>query len=70
MKMFRACLLLICAASSTGCGVTGSVNDGAGYSRIVVTPATRSYLITNDEATAKQIVAHNAQCARDKLCAK
>lgn len=70
MRMFRVCLLLICVASLAACTSTASVNDGAGYSRLTMKPATRNYIVANDVPFAQQVVSHNAQCERDKLCAK
>ena len=70
MKAYRVCLLLICAASLAACSSTGSVNDGAGYSRLTMQPATRNYIVNNDVPFAQQVVAHNEQCQRDTLCQK
>lgn len=68
MTMYRACLLLICAASLAACSSTGSVNDGAGYSRLTMAAPTRAFIIENDVPFAQQVVAHNTQCAKDPLC--
>ncbi|MFA5377030.1 MAG: hypothetical protein WC455_14865 [Dehalococcoidia bacterium] len=46
------------------------MNDGAGYSRLTPSAATRTFIVTEDGAFARQVVAHNAQCQRDKLCKK
>lgn len=70
MKTFRVCLLLICVASLAACTSTAGVNDGAGYSRLTMQPATRNYIVANDVPFAQQVVAHNKQCDRDELCAK
>lgn len=70
MKMFQACLLLTCVAALAACSSTGSVNDGAGYARITMQPATRTFVVANDVPLAQQIVAHNEQCQRDPLCTK
>jgi hypothetical protein len=46
------------------------VNDGAGYARLTMQPATRNYIVNNDVPFAQQVVAHNEQCQRDALCQK
>lgn len=70
MKTFRVCLLLICAVNLAACTTTANVNEGAGYSRLTMLPATRYYIIANDVPFAQQVVAHNEQCDRDDLCRK
>lgn len=48
----------------------GSVNDGAGYSKLTPSAATRNFIVKNDIPFTKQVVGHNDQCAQDKMCAK
>ena len=70
MKKCFACLPLIFAASLAGCGATGSANDGAGYARLTPNAATRAHIVAEDQAFARQVVAHNRQCGTDPLCRK
>lgn len=50
--------------------MTSGANDGAGYARLTPSPETRSFIVAHDEAFARQVVAHNTQCAHDALCRK
>ena len=70
MKLFQACLLLIFAASLAACSSRGGATDGAGYARLTMQAPTRTFIVANDPGFAGQVVAHNRQCAADKLCAK
>ncbi|BCH59209.1 hypothetical protein RvVAR0630_18330 [Agrobacterium vitis] len=63
-------MVLACAALSAGCGTTGSVNDGAGYAALTPAPETAAWIVNHDERFARQVVAHNMQCAKDELCRK
>lgn len=70
MRTFLASLLLIFAGVLAGCSSTMNASDGAGYSRLTMKPETRNFVVRNDEPFARQVVAHNEQCARDPLCTK
>ncbi|MGV8856246.1 MAG: hypothetical protein ACOH2L_16570 [Devosia sp.] len=43
---------------------------GHGYARLTMLPPTRAFIVANDVGFAQQVIAHNKQCASDKLCAK
>lgn len=70
MTRSTACLLLISALALAACGTTGSVNDGAGYAALTPSPATRAFIVEQDQPFARQVVAHNQQCRTDPLCRK
>ena len=50
-----------------GCQTPGA-NDGIGYKRLTPNAGTRGYIIANDLPFARQVAAHNRQCAKDKGC--
>lgn len=70
MRGWMIFLTLICAGLSAACGATGVAGDGVGYARLTPAAATRTFIIANDRAFAKQVAAHNAQCAKDEGCRK
>ena len=62
--------LLFGALILSGCATKGSITDGAGYARLTMQAPTRTFIVANDPGFVGQVVAHNQQCAADKLCAK
>lgn len=62
--MLPACAMLLAVA---GCQSTGA-SDGTGYKRLTPNAGTRSYIIANDLPFARQVAAHNRQCAKDDGC--
>lgn len=70
MKALLTWIALASAASLAGCGSTGIAPDGAGYARLTPNAESRVFILDNDDAFARQVAAHNAQCARDAGCRK
>ncbi len=65
--------LMACAASlalNAGCQHKAAANDGSGYSRVPLQPASRDYLIGNDRKAIDAIAGNNRTCARDAQCRK
>jgi hypothetical protein len=63
-------MMLAFAAISAGCSSTGNVSDGAGYSLLTPSAATRAAIVGNDRPFAEQVAAHNRQCRADAGCQK
>lgn len=53
-----------------GRGFDRRVVEGLGYRKIELSKSSISYLLKNDEGAARQIAAHNLQCASDIGCEK
>ena len=72
--MRRSTLLLTLTFASVlaayGCQRTSGAIDGAGFSTLTPSPATRQFIIANDRPFANQVVSHNATCASLSGCAK
>jgi hypothetical protein len=47
-----------------------SDTSGAGFSMLTPLPATKAYMVNNDLDFAKQVLAHNAFCAKQPGCRK
>lgn len=58
----------------SGCSLTAKANasdtSGAGFSMLTPLPATKAYMVNNDLDFAKQVLAHNATCAKQPGCRK
>lgn len=61
---------LSAALLAAACQTTGSVNDGAGYSRLTPNSGTRTYITQNDPLFTDQVAGHNVQCNKDPRCTK
>ena len=50
------------------CQTATNSGDGVGYKRLTPSTATSKFIVKNDERFARQVVAHNRQCAKDAGC--
>lgn len=46
----------------------GAVSDGSGYKKLTPNASTRCHILANDVPFARQVTAHNRQCAKDAGC--
>ncbi len=67
-------MLLLFAVSSLGSGCSKTerafVVDGAGFSALTPAPETQAFIVNRDLPFARQVLAHNATCARMAGCQK
>lgn len=56
----------------SGCSTTEKafVNDGSGFSALTPSRETKVFIVNNDAAFARQVLAHNETCARMAGCTK
>ena len=50
------------------CQTATSLSDGTGYKRLNPSGATSKFILRNDVPFARQVTAHNRQCAKDAGC--
>lgn len=70
MLRLKTCPMLIVVALSAASCATGSASDGAGYSLMHPSSATRQFIFANDPAFTSEVAEHNTQCNKDKACRK
>lgn len=74
MHISTVVTLALCAliSISSGCSRTerAFVVDGAGFSALTPSRETKAFIVNADPAFARQVLAHNATCARMAACAK
>ena len=52
-----------------GCTTTPAV-EGAGFSQLTPSAATRAFIVRNDQPFARQVAGHNRACQRSTACKK